>query len=69
MKGRSRVLTYDERATYGDCPVCGAAHGERCDSNVGFRFGQTASGSAPADGVHLGRLNSAPFEVLEVPVR
>lgn len=60
---RDRALTYNERATYGECPVCSAKHGERCDPNVGVPWGM----NAPENGVHLGRLSSAPTRVREVP--
>lgn len=52
---QARELTYEERATFGECPVCHAPHGERCDGNQGFSFGGPKTG-----GVHLGRLNNAP---------
>ena len=44
-------LTYDERATWGQCPACHAQHGEWCHD---------AQQSATRKGVHLGRLTAAP---------
>jgi hypothetical protein len=54
-----RKLSYDERANYGECPVCHAKHGERCkDERQG-----------PQHGVHLGRLQNAPMVIREIPIR
>lgn len=65
---RERELTYEERATYGVCPVCKAADGEWCDGNIGIPLGRTVSGGLPANGVHLGRISMAPTRVREVPI-
>lgn len=57
---RIREVSFNERARWGECPVCGAKDGEACDSNHpydGARLGRT----------HLGRLQRAPFKVKEVP--
>lgn len=62
-----RKLTFDERATWGDCPVCKAPDGEPCHPEVGFPIGLNVKGERPKDGVHLGRLNAAPSRVREVP--
>lgn len=65
---RVRELTYDQRATWGECPICKASDGQWCDSNKGIPLGFTASGELPPSGVHLGRLYRAPFRVREVAV-
>jgi hypothetical protein len=65
---RERELTYDERATYGECPVCHAADGQPCDSGIGLHLGVTVSGLPPKEGAHLGRLQRAPFRVREVAI-
>lgn len=62
-----RELTYEERATWGECPVCHVSHGQRCDGNVGIALGRTVNGGLPTDGVHMGRLRQAPMKVREVP--
>ena len=48
-------LTYEDRATFGTCPVCGVPHGSKC-----LPCGMTLGGDYPKDGVHLGRLQQAP---------
>jgi len=63
----TRDTTYEERATWGECPICHAKHGEPCDPGVGFPLGMTLSGRPPTDGAHLGRLNNAPRRVKLVP--
>ena len=63
FNGTERIMhetTYEQRATWGECPVCHAQHGEPCDGNIGFALGTTASGERPIDGAHLGRLQNAP---------
>jgi uncharacterized protein (DUF779 family) len=52
-----RELTYDERATWGECPVCHVPDGEWC-----------IGGTEAQKGVHLGRIQKAPFYVLITPV-
>lgn len=54
-----REATFEERATWGTCSVCGAKPGEWCWSDVGFRFGDVKTGQ----GVHLVRLQRAPKRV------
>lgn len=49
-------LTYDERAVFGTCRVCGKGPGQWCDGTMGLTFG----GQIPEHGVHLGRLQAAP---------
>ena len=51
-------LTYDERATFGECYVCEAKHGEWCNGMVGIILHAEPAGH----GVHLGRLQAAPKE-------
>ena len=63
-----KELNYEERATWGACPVCGAKPGEWCDANTGFVLGVNIHGKPPTDGAHLARLNNAPFRVELVPV-
>lgn len=59
MQEQTRELSYDERASWGECPSCGAKHGEWCkDAKQG-----------PQHGVHLGRLTNAPLAVREIPIR
>lgn len=62
-----RNLSVDERMTWGNCPVCSATHGTRCDSSVGIALGMTVTGLPATDGAHLARLQRAPFKVREVP--
>lgn len=52
---RHRELTYQERATWGQCPICQAEPGVAC-TDAAFNQKQ---------GVHLGRLIRAP-RTLEV---
>ena len=59
-KVEERELTYVERATWGECPVCHALHGSWCNGHGSPCLGQTVGGGPPADGVHLGRLQEAP---------
>lgn len=63
MNDQVREATYEERATWGTCPVCQAGPGQRCDPNVGFAIGYTVTGEPPQDGVHIGRLQGAPMRV------
>jgi hypothetical protein len=63
MTEQSREATYEERATWGECPACHAKHGERCNPNVGFALGTNVNGMPPSDGAHIGRLQKAPLRV------
>ena len=67
--GPVRELSIDERMRWGDCPCCGAKHGEPCFSAVGVQLGQRLDGSRMKDGegAHLVRLKAAPYHVREVP--
>lgn len=60
-----RELTYEERATWGTCKVCGAGPGEWCHASVGIQLGQRLDGRpmATGEGAHLGRLQDAPLRV------
>lgn len=49
-----REATYEERATWGECPVCHAPDGQWCSPEGTQR-------------VHLGRLMNAPLYVRLVP--
>lgn len=62
-----RELTYEERATWGECPVCGAPHGEFCNPDIGFPVGRGLDGFPIPGGTHIGRLRRAPRRVKEVP--
>lgn len=64
-----RELTYDERATWGTCPVCAAEHGKFCNSSIGIPLGRNVNGDIPERGVHLVRLQNAPFRVKTVAYR
>lgn len=55
MSERIRELSFNERARWGECPVCHAKDGETCASYM------------PRSGVHEERLQRAPFKVKEVP--
>lgn len=70
QKGPVRELTLDERFKWGECPACGAKHGEYCHSAVGIQMGVKVDGSRMRDseGAHLGRIRLAPLHVQEVPV-
>jgi hypothetical protein len=54
-------LTYEQRATFGWCPVCQAKPDQWCDPTRGIILGWTVDGRLPPSGVHLGRLQRAPF--------
>lgn len=63
---RTRELTNEERFTWGECPVCGAEDGEKCNPNEGIGPAHHPSGQP---GAHLGRIQRAPKRIKEVPVR
>lgn len=56
---RERELSFEERATWGECPACHAKDGEKCNPGVGIPVGEN-SGPLIA---HLGRLAAAPRRV------
>ena len=62
---RQRKLTYEERATWGKCPVCQAEDGEWCHAEIGPQLGIQVGGGrmATGEGAHLARLQNAPLEV------
>jgi hypothetical protein len=55
-----KQLTYEERATWGTCPVCEAQHGKQCEAAPAdidyFQFDGAFSGF----GAHAARLYNAP---------
>lgn len=67
-KEQARDATWEERSTWGECPVCHAPHGEKCSADVGICLGSTVSGARPSDGVHLARIKKAPMRVALVGV-
>lgn len=67
--GPIKELTFEERAIWGECAICGAKHGERCRGEVGIALGQNVRWQPPADGAHLARLNAAPHRVQLVPLK
>lgn len=62
-------LTYEQRATWGECPTCQAQHGEWCHSEVGIQLGHRVDGGRieTRAGVHLSRLRLAPMKARLVP--
>lgn len=65
----ARDTTYEERATWGECPVCHAAHGEWCHAEIGLQLGVKVGGGRmqTGEGAHLGRLRNAPMRVRLTP--
>ncbi len=55
-----KTLTIDERAIWGDCPVCGAKHGEPCDPTQGVSLGVSAEFAETGPCAHAARLLNAP---------
>lgn len=66
---RERELSFDERARWGECPVCKAPDTEPCRAEVGIQLGTKLDGSQlkTGEGAHLARLQRAPYRVREVP--
>lgn len=64
-----REASYDERATWGTCPVCKAEDGEWCHAEIGAQLGARADGQRmqTGEGAHLARLQRAPRRVKMVP--
>ena len=56
----TREATWKERATWGECPICGAQPGQFCDPHAGFL---PCGYDPPKDGAHLGRIQNAPLRV------
>ena len=64
-----RETTFEERATWGKCQVCGADHGEWCHAEIGAQLGVRADGqrAKTGEGAHLARLQKAPMRIRMVP--
>ncbi len=60
-----RELSFEERATWGRCPVCSAPHGEPCDAKVGRMATNVEHNKLLVTGAHYGRLANAPYVVIE----
>ncbi len=52
-----KQLKYEERATWGQCPVCSAAHGEMCRPDTP----DTPTDTQIGIGAHMARLVNAPI--------
>lgn len=65
-----RGTTVEERQTWGECPICKAAHGEFCRPEVGIPLGQRVDGLPfqRGDGAHQARIQRAPLKVMLVGV-
>ena len=63
-----RDTTLEERLTWGDCPICGAKHGEYCLPTA-LQLGTRLDGKpmTQGEGVHLARIQHAPRRVRLVP--
>ncbi len=66
---RTHELTFEERAIWGECPVCHAADGEPCNGDIGIPLGRTINGDLPKGGAHLARLQRAPTIIGIQPIR
>ena len=64
-----RETSYEERATWGVCPVCSAGHGEWCHAEIGAQLGVRVDGRRmqTGEGAHVARLQKAPMRVRLVP--
>jgi hypothetical protein len=65
-----KQLTYEERAVYGTCPVCGAKKRMPCDMMQGIPLNIQAYSAKPAGpdefsdvGTHVARLINAPTQI------
>lgn len=56
----SRRLSWEERRTWGECPVCRAPHGEPCSSDL-------VEGAKSPAGAHIARLAVAPEFLADAP--
>lgn len=64
MNGQpSRSATWEERRTWGTCPICSAPPGSPCNPSVGLLLGHPATEAELDAGVHLLRLQAAPHFV------
>ena len=64
-----RETSYEERATWGTCPICEAEQGEWCRAEAGVHIGVRVDGRRmqTGEGAHLARLRNAPMRVRLVP--
>ena len=62
--GPTRILAFDEHATWGKCPECGAPQGVVCVT----ADGQPIWNVPPFDEYHMVRFLRAPLQVCEVAV-
>lgn len=69
MNAPVRVVSIDEKFTWGKCPVCEAKHGQPCDPSK-VSFGQKIDGSrlGVGEGAHAERLKRAPNAVALTPL-
>ena len=69
MNDQPFELTYEQRATWGECPTCKAQSGEWCHAEIGMQLGVKVDGSRmkTGEGSHLSRLQSAPIRAKLVP--
>lgn len=68
MTERIRELSFEERARWGECPVCHARDGEACNDAAGDELGMFYPYFYDVDKrVHFVRVLNAPLEVREVP--
>lgn len=60
-----RDATFEERATWGKCPICEAEPGEWCNAAIGIPLGINVDGCRPKNGsgAHLARLQNAPIRI------
>ena len=65
---RIHKLSFEERAVWGDCPVCAAKDGEKCNPNAGLLATLIVAGETIYPGAHPARLDRAPKTVRIVPV-
>lgn len=55
-------LSQEQKLTWGDCPICPAKHGQRCNAAFGIKLGVGGDGS----GAHLARLQNTPEEAVQI---
>lgn len=61
--GKPRPATFEERATWGNCPVCGAKSGQRCLTKNATIVAENKDNWA-----HFERIDKAPTSVRLVTV-